>query len=166
MKPLERMSSKAAFSVTTRAICANWVAKSKPVGWLNVVSLTDCLTLDPSKVNSLLHGIILDDFDDGEAVDGEEMSVRTVPHCTRGRRRVVKIHPHACFLRTLAGENVDGGSLRNFGGPFENLLATIVHCLNLDNHLAIAHADVADINLKVIARQYYSNESGVVSVRQ
>ena len=35
MKPLRRTSSKAAFSVTTRAIWADWVAKSKPVGWLN-----------------------------------------------------------------------------------------------------------------------------------
>jgi hypothetical protein len=35
------------------------------------ISLTNCLTLDTTKVDSLLHGIILDDFDEGEAVHGE-----------------------------------------------------------------------------------------------
>jgi hypothetical protein len=76
-----------------------------------------------------------------------------------------KIHSHACFLRTLTGKNVYGGGLRDFGGPFENFLAAIIDCLNLDNNITIAHTDVMGVDLEFITRKYHSNGNNIVSAR-
>ena len=53
------------------------------------VPLPDRLALDTAEVNRLLLGVVLDDVDDGEAVDGKQMRVGAIPDCASGRRRGV-----------------------------------------------------------------------------
>ena len=57
------------------------------------VTLTNCLTLDVTKVNGFLLWIILDDFNDREPVNRNKASIGT-----DRRRGIVQIHARTRFL--------------------------------------------------------------------
>ena len=71
------------------------------VGCMHVM-LTDSWSLDTTKVDCLLLGVVLDDFEDREAVDSTEMLVDAIPNSASGRREAVKVHSHSglCPVKT------------------------------------------------------------------
>ena len=123
----------------------------------------DCLTFDATKVNFLLLGVILDNPDAQKAVYHEKMGICTFPNGTSDWRRLVKIHAHTRLLRSLASKHVDGRRLSYFGGSFQDLLATVVESLDLDNHVTIAHANVANFDTQLITRKDHPDEGDVVA---
>jgi len=88
------------------------------------------------QVNSLLHEIVLDDFDNGEAIHSKEVSICIIPNGACCRGWIVEIHFHACFLWTLTSENVYGGGLHNFSGlrtfsPWSLIVSILTTILSL-----------------------------------
>ena len=71
------------------------------VGHMHVM-LMDSQSLDTTKVDCLLLGVVLDNFKDREAVDGMEMLVDTIPNSASGRGGVVEVHSHSgpCPVKT------------------------------------------------------------------
>ena len=110
--------------------------------------------------------VILDNLDDRKAIDGEQMGIGAFPNSTGSRRAVVQIHAHTRLLRTLASKDVDGGGLGNLGRASQDLLASAVGCLNADYNVAVAHADVAELDFEVVAWNDHSNEVDVVAVKK
>ena len=53
------------------------------------VTLADYLTFDTTKVERLLFRVVLDNFDDREAVYHEKMGIRAFPNSTSGKSDVV-----------------------------------------------------------------------------
>ena len=130
------------------------------------IPLADGLTLDTTKMDGFLLRVVLDDLDDGKSVDGEQMGVGTLPNGTGSRRTVVQIHTHTRLLRTLASEDIDGGRLRDFGRASENLFATTVGRLDTDYNVAVAHADVAELDFEVVAWDDHTNKADIITVKE
>jgi hypothetical protein len=130
------------------------------------IPLADSLALDTTEMDGLLLRVVLDDLDDRKSVDGEQMGVGTFPNGTGSRRAVVQIHTHTRLLRSLASEDIDSGGLGNLGRPSENLLASAVGCLDANYNIAVAHADVAELDFEVVAWNDHSNEVDVVTVKE
>jgi hypothetical protein len=128
------------------------------------VSLADGLALDTTKINILFLGVVFDNFDDGKSIDGRQMSVSSISNRASCRRIVVEFHTHSRLLRTLASEDVDSHGLSYFGSTLEHLLAPLVHLPYADNDIAVAHADMLDVSLQLVARQDHPDESDVVAI--
>jgi hypothetical protein len=65
------------------------------------IPLADSLALDTTEMDGLLLRVVLDDFDDGKSVDGEQMGIDAFPNGTSSRRAVVQIHTHTFSPRVL-----------------------------------------------------------------
>ena len=126
------------------------------------VPLRNSLSLDATEMNGLLVGIILDKFDDGEAVYGSEMVICRASNGASGRKAVIEFHTRTRLLRALTCEYVDGRRLRNFSGTLENLLTTLVDGRDLDDDVAVAHTDMTNVGLELIAWQDHPDEADVV----
>lgn len=70
---------------------------------------------------------------------------------TSGGRVVVETHSHAGLLRTLTSKDADRGGLRNLGGTLKNLLTAVIYGLNLHKGISIAHADIAGLDVQLVA---------------
>ena len=94
------------------------------------------------------------------------MGIGSIPDRTSGRRIAVEVHTHAGFLRILAREDVDGLRLSNFSGTLENHLATLIRGLNVDDNVPVAHADVLDLDVELVARQNHADEGDIVTRKE
>ena len=130
------------------------------------IPLADCLALDTTEMDGLLLWVVLDDLDDRKSIDGEQMGIGTFPNGTGSRRAVVQIHTHTRFLRTLASKDVDSGELGNLSKATEDLLASAVGRLNANYNIAVAHANVGELDFEVIAWNDHPNEVDVVTVKK
>ena len=102
-------------------------------------------------------------IDDRKTVDGKDMLVRGVPDCASGRRRPIKFHAHARFLRALASEDVDSLGLRDLGRSSEHGLAALVLRSDLDDHVTVAHAGVLERDGAVVAGEDHADKGDVVT---
>ena len=126
------------------------------------VPLTNGLALDTTEVGRLLLGVVLDDVDDGEAIDGEQARVGAIPDGTSSRRRGVNVHAHTEFLRALAREDVDDLGLRDLGCTLEYRLSALVLGSDLDDHVAVGHPGVLERDGAVVAGEDHASERDVV----
>jgi len=61
------------------------------------------------------------------------VSICTVPNSAGSRRRIVKVHTHARFLRALTREDVDSGRLLDLSGASEKFVTMRVGGFDADN---------------------------------
>jgi len=61
------------------------------------------------------------------------VSICTVPNSAGSRRRIVKVHTHARFLRALTREDVDSGRLLDLSGASEIFVTMRVGGFDADN---------------------------------
>ena len=94
------------------------------------------------------------------------MLVGCTLNSTSGRGRVVNVHAHTRLLRSLTGKDIHGGRLRDLGSSVNNLLAALVDGLDFDDHVAVAHASVRELDTQFIARKGHAYKVNVVSVKQ
>jgi len=130
------------------------------------IPLADSLTLDATEMDGFLLRVILDDFDDRKSVDRQQMGIGTFPNSAGSRRAVVQIHTHTRLLGTLASRDVDSGGSGNLGRASEDLLASAVGRLDANHNVAIAHANVTELNFEVVAWNDHTNEIYVITVEE
>ena len=53
--------------------------------------------------------------------------------------------------------------MSNLSSADEHLLAPVVGRLNIDNEVAVAHADVLDLDVELVARQNHADEGDIVT---
>jgi len=66
----------------------------------------------------------------------------------------------------LASKDVDSGELGNLSKATEDLLASAVGRLNANYNIAVAHANVGELDFEVIAWNDHPNEVDVVTVKK
>jgi hypothetical protein len=91
-----------------------------------------------------------------------EVVVRAVPHLLGDRAAGIQIHAHALLLRALAGEDVGGDGLLDFGLAEQHLLLRLsVAGLHLDDLAASNHANVLELDVDRIVGQHHTNQRRV-----
>ncbi|KAI3487340.1 hypothetical protein L1887_48761 [Cichorium endivia] len=125
------------------------------------VALADRVTTHATKVDGLGERVLVDDLENAEAHGAAEVTVGLVPERLGGGTRIVQVHAHALLLRTLTGEDVHGGGLLDLSLAIDDLVAVLVEGLDLDDLVAVAHGDVAQLDVELVAGQNHADKVGL-----
>ncbi|KAH3676647.1 hypothetical protein OGATHE_001136 [Ogataea polymorpha] len=127
------------------------------------VVLSDLSSLWTTKVDCQLVRVVLDDVQDRESVVVNKVSVGPIPNVLGNLRRVVQIHTHTLFLRTLTGKDERGDRLVNFCLTRKHNIAGVsLLGLDLDDLSSVDHGNVLQLSCKLVVWQNHSNKVRLV----